>query len=247
MKNGSSSPRNKPPFHVPVLTEVVQLHDQETVPGALMMLPDVAPPEDPPEAEPGPSLFEGRPVPEWLLKKQERQEPTLPPSVAPSPVTYPADWTRALRTGHDDPQPSREQEPEAADHYIPDTASGFSSSWWMNDQEPEPPTVSVSAPQPLYPTPVPEPVPTPPPAPEPVPQFVLDESQMVQRVLLDLDRQVGMMFEHRMREALVPAFARATDALMRELRQELALNLREMVARAVAMELARHGRSAGSD
>jgi hypothetical protein len=68
----------------------------------------------------------------------------------------------------------------------------------------------------------------------------LDEAAIVQSVLVDMQRQVDLMFEYRLREAVAPALARASDALIRDLRGELAEALREIVARAVAQELARH-------
>lgn len=67
-----------------------------------------------------------------------------------------------------------------------------------------------------------------------------DEDELVQRVLADVQRQVELMLEVKLREALAPVLTRATDALMREARNELASTLREVVARAVAQEMARH-------
>lgn len=66
------------------------------------------------------------------------------------------------------------------------------------------------------------------------------EAQLVQRVLVDLQRQLDLMLEYRLREVLTPLLARATDNLIREARTELAATLRDVVARAVARELARH-------
>lgn len=68
----------------------------------------------------------------------------------------------------------------------------------------------------------------------------IDETQLIERVLSDLQRQVELMLEYRLREVLAPALARATDALMRDARVELASTLRDVVARAVAQELSRH-------
>ena len=68
----------------------------------------------------------------------------------------------------------------------------------------------------------------------------LDEEDLVQRVLADLQRQIDLMLEVKLREVLAPALTRATDALMREARNELASTLREMVSRAVTQEIARH-------
>jgi hypothetical protein len=67
----------------------------------------------------------------------------------------------------------------------------------------------------------------------------VNEQMMVERVLQDLEKQIDLMFEHRLRETLAPSLSRITDMLVRETRNELALTLREMVSRAVAAELAR--------
>ena len=66
------------------------------------------------------------------------------------------------------------------------------------------------------------------------------EEQLMQRVLVDLQHQVDLMLEVRMREVLTPLLQRAADSLVRDARGELASTLREIVARAVAQELARH-------
>jgi hypothetical protein len=69
---------------------------------------------------------------------------------------------------------------------------------------------------------------------------VIDEETLVERVLADVSRQVELMLEYRLRETLTPVLARATDALVREARNELAQTLRDVIARSVAQELARH-------
>lgn len=66
------------------------------------------------------------------------------------------------------------------------------------------------------------------------------EHELVHRVLANVQRQVDLLLEQRLREALAPALARLTDALLRETRGELASTLRDIVARAVAQELSRH-------
>lgn len=70
--------------------------------------------------------------------------------------------------------------------------------------------------------------------------MAIDEDELVQRVLADLQRQIDLMLEVKLREVLAPALTRATDALMREARTELASTLRDIVSRAVAQELSRH-------
>jgi hypothetical protein len=73
--------------------------------------------------------------------------------------------------------------------------------------------------------------------PEP---HAIDEAALTERILGDLQRQVELMLEYRLREVLAPALARATDTLVAEARVELASTLRLMVGRAVAQELLRH-------
>jgi hypothetical protein len=73
-------------------------------------------------------------------------------------------------------------------------------------------------------------------------QAQVDENMLVERILHDLERQIDLMFEQRLREAMGPSLARIADMLVRETRNELALTLREMVSRAVQTEIARHQR-----
>ena len=66
------------------------------------------------------------------------------------------------------------------------------------------------------------------------------EEQFIQRVLGELQEQIDVMLEYRLREILGPLLARAADSVVRDARSELASTLRDVVARAVAAELARH-------
>jgi len=66
------------------------------------------------------------------------------------------------------------------------------------------------------------------------------EAELTEQVLARVQRQLDLMIEYRMREALTPLLARATDSLVRDARNELASTLRDVVARAVAQELTRH-------
>jgi hypothetical protein len=70
--------------------------------------------------------------------------------------------------------------------------------------------------------------------------LMVNEEQITQRVLVELERQVELMLEYRLREVLTPVLTRAADSLIRDARSELASTLRDVVARAVAQELARH-------
>ena len=101
------------------------------------------------------------------------------------------------------------------------------------------PVEAAPVPMPM-PMPMPEPAPTPiphGPVPAPVVQAI-NEVQLQQRVLADIQKQVDLMLDVRLREALAPALARATDALVRDARKELASTLRDIVAKAVEREIA---------
>lgn len=74
----------------------------------------------------------------------------------------------------------------------------------------------------------------------PPPASLPTEDQLTQRVLTDLQRQIELMLDYRMREMLTPILTRATDGVIRDARAELASTLRDVVQRAVAQELARH-------
>jgi hypothetical protein len=73
--------------------------------------------------------------------------------------------------------------------------------------------------------------------PRPAP---LGDEEVVQRVLADLQHQIELMIEYRLREALTPILTRATDSIIRDARAELASTLRDVIARAVAQEMSRH-------
>lgn len=104
--------------------------------------------------------------------------------------------------------------------------------------EPAPAATAVpSPPEPAFARTEPAPLQ---PVASPQPAASLDEDAVVQRVLADLQRQIDLMLEVKLREVLTPALTRATDALMREARTELASTLRDVVSRAVAQELSRH-------
>ena len=68
----------------------------------------------------------------------------------------------------------------------------------------------------------------------------ITEEQVINRVLTDLQIQIDLMFESRLREVLAPLLERATEHLVRDARSELASTLQKAVALAVAKELERH-------
>ncbi|MDP9044669.1 MAG: hypothetical protein M3O01_07655, partial [Pseudomonadota bacterium] len=73
----------------------------------------------------------------------------------------------------------------------------------------------------------------------PMPPLRMAEDQVIQGVLAEVQRQVELMLEYRVREVLTPLLQRAADHFVRDARTELASTLRDVVSRAVAEELAR--------
>lgn len=74
--------------------------------------------------------------------------------------------------------------------------------------------------------------------PQSVPPAVT-EAQLAHRVLSDVQRQIDSMLEFRLKEAMAPLLARHTEAIARDLRDELNRTLKDVVARSVAQELAK--------
>jgi hypothetical protein len=71
-------------------------------------------------------------------------------------------------------------------------------------------------------------------------QAMVSEEQLTQRVLLDLQKHVEQVLEQRVRETVEPALVRLADAMVNDTRDQLAAVLHELIANAVAQELARH-------
>ena len=59
------------------------------------------------------------------------------------------------------------------------------------------------------------------------------------RVLADLQKQIDLMLEVRLREALAPVLARVADTLIRDARKELTSAMQDAVARTIAQEQSR--------
>ena len=89
----------------------------------------------------------------------------------------------------------------------------------------------LSAPTPEAAPAIVEPSPPVPPA--------LSEAQIAQRVLNDVQKQMDGMLDFRLREAIGPILARHSEALVRDLREELGRTMRDVVARSVAQEMAK--------
>lgn len=73
-----------------------------------------------------------------------------------------------------------------------------------------------------------------PPEPEPI-----NEAQLAQRVLGDVQKQIDGMLDFRLKEAIGPLLARHSEAMVRDLREELSRTMRDVVTRAVAQEVAK--------
>lgn len=101
---------------------------------------------------------------------------------------------------------------------------------------------AVAPPAPTARSPDPAVAPIPEHLSRPVPradQLAILGQRVTMQVLLDVQRRTDVMLERRLREVLDPALRRLSDALIAELRLELARGVREMVQKAVADELAR--------
>jgi hypothetical protein len=69
-----------------------------------------------------------------------------------------------------------------------------------------------------------------------------DEAGLVDEVLHSLQQRIDLMFEYRLREALAPMLAQMAEALIEDAKVHMASTLREVVARAVAQEVAKRQR-----
>lgn len=73
----------------------------------------------------------------------------------------------------------------------------------------------------------------------PDPRTAVEPEQLEDAVFNAVQQHIDLMFEYRLREAIAPALARAADQLIKDLREPLAADLRDVAQRAVAQELAR--------
>jgi len=87
--------------------------------------------------------------------------------------------------------------------------------------------------------PEPQAQPLPPTPPQQSVAPAVTEAQLAHRVLSDVQRQVDSMLEYRLKEAMAPVLARHTEAIARDLRDELNRTLKDVIARSVAQELAK--------
>ena len=62
---------------------------------------------------------------------------------------------------------------------------------------------------------------------------------LARAVLDEVQRQINLVLDVRLREALAPVLARTADAMVRDARRELTAAMRDVVTRAVRQEMAR--------
>jgi hypothetical protein len=95
---------------------------------------------------------------------------------------------------------------------------------------------AATLPEPVAPAPL-----APAPAPAPIAPTLPDvsEAQLAQRVLADVQKQIDGMLDFRLREAIAPILARHSEALVRDLRDELKRTMQDVVTRSVAQEMAK--------
>lgn len=67
----------------------------------------------------------------------------------------------------------------------------------------------------------------------------INEAQLAQRVLTDVQRQIDGMLDFRLKEAIGPILAKHSEAMVRDLREELSRTMRDVVARSVTQEIAK--------
>lgn len=67
----------------------------------------------------------------------------------------------------------------------------------------------------------------------------INEAQLAHRVLTDVQRQIDGMLDFRLKEAMGPILAKHSEALVRDLREELSRTMRDVVARSVTQEIAK--------
>ena len=183
---------------------------------------------DPPEAHAAAQDLGARSRPSVVAEAPSRQaEPPAPPAV--SEVPSPPEWLKR-RPG----EPTVELPLPAMAPQTP-LPSDFSGSWWSRDEGPA-----------VLPSPPPVPMHIPAPLVSHAPASPVSEDEVVQRVVSGLEEQLDLMFDHRIREAVAPALARAADGLMTDLRDQLVSVLQDMVTRAVAIEMARQRRDGGT-
>ena len=82
-----------------------------------------------------------------------------------------------------------------------------------------------------------EPAPSLPPTPP-----VIDEKRLVEDIMAALQQRVDLSFEYRVREAVAPVLEKLAQTIVAEARVALSATLRDVVARAVAQEVAKRQR-----
>ena len=79
-------------------------------------------------------------------------------------------------------------------------------------------------------------------APSLAPPPVIDEKRLVDDIMAALQPRVDLSFEYRVREAVAPVLEKLAQTVVAETRVALSATLRDVVARAVAQEVAKRQR-----
>lgn len=71
---------------------------------------------------------------------------------------------------------------------------------------------------------------------------LIDEKRLVEDIMVALQQRVDLSFEYRVREAVAPVLERVAQTIVAQTRLALSATLRDVVARAVAQEVAKRQR-----
>lgn len=219
----NSVPAQPDPAQVPMLTEVIELVPPTPVADSGMSrAPRLVPAAGSPGAAPivTGGLGSGQPRPSWSPMNTV-VVPTLN-DVAMPPAVIPTDLAANLAL-------------PVLEAVVPEELTG---SVALTQLEAAPEQVDEPVVVHLPEAPPREPVALPVSPPQPVLPDVT-EAQLAQRVLGVVQKQIDGMIDFRLKEAMAPILARHSEALVRDLREELSRTMSDVVARAVAQEMAK--------
>jgi hypothetical protein len=243
-----NSPTPARPAHVPTLTEVVE-PETAAVAGhgaqVAMPAPDVDTHDVPRNLMRGLSPAHAPEASAW------QPAAMAPGALAPVPsaqdlIAARANLSGALRSARDGrwaPMPNVELpaqaeavwQPAAAQLVLPELGALLETppkaAGPADVSLPAAPLASAAPPAPAAPAA------SPPSGPQEV--TAISEAQLVHRVLSVVQKQIDGMLDFRLREAMTPILQRHTDALVRDLRDELKQTMQDVINRAVAQEMAK--------
>jgi hypothetical protein len=230
------------PLHVPTLTEVIDTPQgmglASTTQAVQATLDEQSLSQWPPAEEPVDTE-----VPRNLMRG------TLPPADS---AAMPPPMSAGVAMPQPAPNPSPQALQAARDSLSGALRSARDGRWApMSNVELPGMNELLDDPQPVLPevaevSEVPEASTLPLPLPPVAPAMVMSgevtevtEAQLAHRVLGVVQKQIDGMLDFRLREAMTPILQRHTDALVRELRDELKQTMQDVITRAVAQEMAK--------